>query len=87
MSEFLVFSLRGFGCFKIELGIGSYGKDLLGTLKRQASAMKESMYRKGIRIPLTNRIVQGLADACWGSEVPGGSPEGDLLVMDFPPGI
>ena len=85
MSEFLVFSLRGFGCFKIELGIGAYGKDLLETLKRQASVMKESMYRKGIRVPLTNRIVQGLSEACWGSEVPGGSPEGNLLVTDFLP--
>ena len=85
MSEFLVFSLRGFGFFKIELGIGAYGKDLLETLKRQASAMKESMYRKGIRVPLTNRIAHGLADACWGSEAPGGSPEGSLLVVDFLP--
>ena len=43
------------------------------------------MCRKGSRVPLTNRIVQGLADACWGSEVPGGSPEGNLLVVDFLP--
>ena len=51
LTEFLVFALRGFGCFKVDLGIGSFGEDLHDTLKRQATAMKEFMYRKGIRVP------------------------------------
>ena len=85
LTEFLVFALRGFGCFRTELGIGAYGKDLCDTLKRQATVMKEYMYRKGIRVPLTNRIVVGLAEAAWGSEVPNGAPEGSLLARDFVP--
>ena len=85
LNEFLVFALRGFGCFKVEIGIGAYGKDLSETLKRQATVMKETMYRKGIRVPLTNRIVVGMADGAWGSEVPNGTPENSLLARDFVP--
>ena len=85
ITEFVVFALRGFGCFKVELGIGAYGKELCETLKRQATVMKEAMYRKGIRVPLTNRIVSGMAEAAWGSEVPGGVPENHLLARDFVP--
>ena len=37
--EFTVFALRGFGCFRVELGIGAFGKELSDTLRRQASVM------------------------------------------------
>ena len=85
LTEFLVFALRGFGCFKIELGVGAYGKELSETLKRQATVMKEFMYRKGIRVPLTNRVIAGVSEASWGSEVPNGAPETSLLARDFAP--
>ena len=85
VTEFTIFALRGFGCFRVELGVGAYGKELSETLKRQASVMKETMYRKGIRVPLTNRIIQGASEALWGSEVHGASPGNQLLVSDFAP--
>ena len=83
--EFTVFALRGFGCFKVELGTGAFGKDLTDILKRQATSMKELMYRRGIRVPLTNRIIKGITEATWGSEVPGGQPDGSLMASDFTP--
>ena len=43
------------------------------------------MYRKGIRVPATSRIINGSADASWGSEVHGGSPANRLLAIEFPP--
>lgn len=63
IAEFTAFELRGFGCFKVELGTGAYVKELGETLKRKAAAMKELMYTKGIRSALTNRIINGLSGA------------------------
>ena len=85
ITEFAVFALRGFGCSRVGLGIGSFGKELIATLRRHATVMKEKMYRKGVRPPLTNRVIAGLADATWGSEVPNGRPENSLLARHFAP--
>ena len=36
-------------------------------------------------MPLTNRVINGMAEASWGSEIPYGKPEGSLLARDFTP--
>lgn len=85
ITDFLVFALRGFVRFEVELRTGAFGKELIEDPARKAKTMKEFMYRKGIRVPLANRIINGLEDAAWGPEVPGCAPGNSLLARDFAP--
>ena len=62
MQESVVFALRGFGRFRSKLGLGERGLDLSDTMKRQFGIAREKRYMRGIRDPLTNRAVAGMAE-------------------------
>lgn len=47
--------------------------------------VRERMLRRGLRAPLTNRVVAGMVEGHRGSESHGGKPESQLMVKDFQP--
>ena len=83
--EVAIFALRCFGSFTTVVGTGCYGPESEASLRRQSSTNKEILMRKGVRVPLTNRIAQACPLADWGVEY-GSTPNAITSVLnDFVP--
>ena len=64
---------------------GGYGPELESFLRRQSSTRKEILVRKGIRVPLTNRISKACPLSDWGVEYGATANPGTLVLNVFDP--
>ena len=85
LTELTVFALRGFGAFPTHIGTGAYGSELESTLERQALSFKPMTRDDGIRAPIYNRIVKGMAASAWGCPSTKYADDAFLLPGDFFP--
>ena len=68
MGKYVTFALRGFGMFNVSLGRGLYGAELQKSLRRRSTDLKHQLWEDKIRVPLNNRIVNGMALNSWGAD-------------------
>ena len=82
MKSFVVEAMRGFGLYRFSMGIGSYGKELIRSAKRESHVKKHDMYRAGWRFPLTWRHCKALETLKFGPHDYRGEGEETLLLPD-----
>ena len=83
--EYAVFAMRVFGSFAATSGAGFYGSELESDVRRHPITRREILARKGIRVPITNRIAKARPPLDLGLEY-GASPDNNILMLnDFAP--
>ena len=81
--ERALFALRGFGCFDVAWGIGSYGKNFTELIRRIGSDNSEDLRLNHIKCKITNRIAVGFSTLKFGAKKLGFEDEKNLLLGDF----
>ena len=62
-----IFTLRGFGEFRVKWGIGAYGKELNACIRRMSAYEQEEVLAAGVRCLLSSRIAYGLSALKFGT--------------------
>ena len=65
MGKYVTFALRGFGMFNVSIGRGMFGAELQKSLRRQPTGLEHQLWEAEIRVPLNNRIINGMALNSW----------------------
>ena len=81
--ERTLFALRGFGCFDVTWGIGSYGENFTELIRRIGSDNTEDLRIRQAKCKITNRIAVGMSTLKMGSKKLGFEDEKNLLLGDF----
>ena len=81
--ERTLFALRGFGCFDITWGIGSYGKNFAELIRRIGTDNTEDMRVHHVKCKVANRIAYGFSNLKFGSKKLGFEDEKNLILGDF----
>ena len=78
-----IFAMRGFGTFDVGLGIGSYGQDLTGAIRRRSNNEKDLFREDGIKYNMSNRIIAATIQLEFGSKRVGAEGEDYAQLGDF----
>ena len=78
-----LFALRGFGCFDLVWGIGSYGRNFTELIRRIGSGNAEDLRVHQVKCKMTNRIAIGFLTLKMGSKKLGYEDSKSLLSGDF----
>ena len=84
MQKFATFAMRGFGNFSHVLAVGSYGEDLIASVKRCIDARGNTPIAAGIRFPITHRLLKASVKMDFGTINTGKEVEGSTMLADFP---
>ena len=68
VNKYTTYALRGFGSFDVAMGRGLFSLELQKSLRRQANTLNRRLRELKIRVPLTNRSINGIALLSWGAE-------------------
>ena len=85
VNKYTAYAARGFGTFNPTLGRGVYWVDLQKALRRQANALKHTLWDLEIRAPIDNRIASDISLARWGSEDGRNGRKDAIALGDCPP--
>ena len=84
MRKFVTFAMRGFGNFNHVSAIGSYGDDLIASVKRCVDARGNTLISAGIRFPMTFRLLKAAVEVDFATINIGKDVEGSTTLADFP---
>ena len=84
LQKFVTFAMRGFGNFTHMLAVGSYGEDLIASLKRCINARGNTLIAAGVRFPITHRLLRAAVKVDFGTINTGKEVEGSTTLADFP---
>ena len=79
------FSMRGFGQFEIEWGVGCYGGGFTECIRSIATDHAEDLRVRNVRCRITNRLAFGLSNLKCGSKKAGTEDERNVMLGDFTP--
>ena len=68
VNNYTTYALRGFGSFNVAMGRGLYSLERQKSTRRQANALNHRLWELKIRVPMTNRLINGISLASWGAE-------------------
>lgn len=82
MNKYTTYALRGCGSFNVAMGRGLIGLDLQKSLRRHANTLKHRSRALKIRVPMTNRLINGIALVSCGAEDGRVCRKNDILMRD-----
>ena len=82
LDQFTVCALRGFGFQKVELCTGKYGVELESSLRRVARTDRDHLWRKHLKIPITNRIARAASTGRFGNIAGDGTDDISVTMSD-----
>lgn len=82
---FALYAARGFHIFRVLIGVGVYGNNLEEAIRKQPSSMRDVMFGKWIRVPLTSKMDKLTPIGAWGSEGGWGPNDTSMVSTDFVP--
>ena len=82
LDQFTVCALRGFGCRKVELRTGNCGSEFESDLRRAGRTDRDHLWRRKLKIPITNRIARAAPTGIFGNIVGDGTDEASVALSD-----
>ena len=83
LQKFATFAMRGFGNFAHVSAVGSYGGDLIASVKRCIKARGNTLITAGIRFPITHRLLKAAVMVDFGTVDTGKEVEGSTKLADY----
>ena len=84
LRKFSTFAMRGFGGSPRMLAVGSFGGDLIASVKRCINARGNNLIASGVRFPITYRLLKAEEKVDFGTVHTGKEVEGSTALGDFP---